>query len=128
MLDTSGSISDKELIQFVSESVEILRVCKAPWVDLYLHDTECYKVWRITKTAAEDKWEVRRGGTSHVHVFKKCLEANDKPGLIVAFTDLATDFPQDAPACEVIWAHPKGYGENANIPWGIKVLVDMEDN
>jgi len=128
MLDTSGSISDKELIQFVSESVEILRVCKAPWVDIMLHDTDCYKVWRITKTSAEDKWEVRRGGTSHVDVFKKCLEANDKPGLIVAFTDLATDFPPDMPPCEVIWAHPKGYGENATIPWGIKVLVDMEDN
>lgn len=126
MLDTSGSISDGELKQFVSESVEIMRVCKAPWIDVLLHDTDCYKVWRIGKSI-EDNWGVRRGGTSHIDVFKTCMDREEKPGLIIAFTDLETSFPAEQPPCEVIWAHPKGYGEIANIPWGRKVLVDFSE-
>lgn len=130
MLDTSGSISDNELVQFVSEAADIMKTCGAPWIDVYLHDTVCYKVWRLNKSELASDWEVRRGGTSHIDVFKKCLEAEEKPGMIVAFTDLYTDFPPESPPCPVIWGYPTDqHPEECTIqvPFGTKIPVDLSE-
>jgi len=126
MLDTSGSISDKELQQFVSEAAEILRVCNARYVDIYMHDTHCYKKWRFG-SKENSNWEVRRGGTSHVDVFEKVKEAEEPVGLVIAFTDLETCFPSEAPSYPVIWGHPKNHGENIQVPFGNKVEVELND-
>lgn len=129
VIDTSGSISDEELLQFISECGAILKCCKAPSIDVFLHDVVCYHHFSLRKSNINKNWEVRRGGTSHVDVFKKVTEEIDNPGLIVCFTDLMTEFPPEPPGCPTVWAYPKNCGgDRIEPPFGQKVEVDMSKN
>lgn len=124
VMDTSGSISDEMLRQFLSEVVAIMKTCRCPWVDIYFHDMECYLQETFNKSTIK-KLKVRRGGTSHIDVFKKISESKKKVGMVVAFTDLMTCFP-DKPDYPVIWAVPSQY-MNHSVPWGKKVEVVFND-
>jgi hypothetical protein len=59
-------------------------------------------------------------------VFDKINEsmATEKVGMVVAFTDLYTDFPEK-PSYPVLWAHPEEHGEGVPVPWGKKVEVKL---
>jgi predicted metal-dependent peptidase len=125
MIDTSGSISDKEINQFVSEVVGIMSYCGCPWIKIYLHDVECYHSEKYSRSTIV-KLPVTRGGTSHVDVFDKVLDSDDKIGCIVAFTDLYTQFPNRHVKYPVIWAHPES-GEGQGVPFGTKVLIKLDE-
>jgi predicted metal-dependent peptidase len=90
---------------------------------IYFHDVECYHIEEFNLQTI-GKIKATRGGTSHVDVFEKVVANESKVGMIVAFTDLETSFPPEAPGCPVIWAHPEGY-ENHKVPWGVKVEVRL---
>lgn len=124
MIDTSGSISDTELSQFVSECYGILTTCGVSWLKVYFHDTNCYHFEEYNRETIK-KIKATRGGTSHVDVFEKVEENEDKIGMVIAFTDLATDFPSVAPDYPVIWGYPPGYGDQADIPFGRKIKVEL---
>jgi predicted metal-dependent peptidase len=123
MLDTSGSISDRNLSQFTSECAGILRETGCQWLKIYFHDVDCYHIEEYNLQTI-GKIKATRGGTSHIDVFEKVMENESKVGMIVAFTDLETSFPTEAPGCPVIWAHPEGY-EKHKVPFGVKVLVRL---
>ena len=123
ILDTSGSISDEMLNQFLSETVGIMNACQCSWVDVYLHDVTCYLQETYTKETIT-KVQVKRGGTSHIDVFQKIEESKKKVGIAIAFTDLETCFPDKAPKFPVIWAVPSRYMGHS-IPWGKKVEVQI---
>jgi predicted metal-dependent peptidase len=123
MIDTSGSISDASLSQFVSECAGILRETGCQWLKIYFHDTNCYHIEEFNLSTI-GKIKATRGGTSHIDVFKKVEENESKVGMIVAFTDLETSFPSETPGCPVIWAHPEGY-ENHKVPFGVKIPVRL---
>lgn len=127
MIDSSGSISDKMLTQFLSETAGIMRACGANDIWVYFHDVECYYRGKFTRESLK-KIKVQRGGTSHVPVFKAVMEDKHKIGLIISFTDLMSDFPgpTERPKCPMLWAIPKQY-ENHRHPWGDKVVVDISD-
>ncbi len=122
MLDTSGSISDDCITQFLSECAGILRETGCRFLKIYFHDVMCYHIEEYDLTTI-NKVKVTRGGTSHVDVFEKVEESGDKVAMLVAFTDLETTFPDEKPPYQVIWAHPPGY-ESHSVPWGRKVLVE----
>jgi len=123
VIDTSGSISDKMISQFISETVGIMNAAKCPWVDIYFHDTECYFHDRFTpKTLTKIK--VQRGGTSHIHVFEKIEASKKNIGMVICFTDLMTCFP-DKPKYPVIWAVPKEYYGRCHAPWGKELEVKI---
>ena len=119
-LDTSGSISDKMLAQFLSECVGIMKAAQCPWVDIYLHDTEVYDIQSFSARSITNI-KVKRGGTSHIDVFEQIEKSNKKIGMVVAFTDLMSVFPNE-PAYPVVWAVPTMYKDH-NHPWGKKVEV-----
>lgn len=125
MIDTSGSISDKEINQFVSEVVGIMTYCGCPWITVYLHDVNCYHSEKYSRSTII-KLPVTRGGTSHIDVFDKVLDSDEKIGCIIAFTDLYTTFPSRHVKYPVIWAHPES-GEGQNVPFGTKVLVKLKE-
>jgi predicted metal-dependent peptidase len=123
VVDTSGSISDKMIIQFLSEIAGIIRTCGAPWVHVYFHDVECYHDEKFNiKTI--NKIRVQRGGTSHIPVFEKIVKDKEDVGMIVCFTDLETSFPAK-PKCPVLWATPTRYMGH-DVPWGTKIEVKMD--
>ena len=124
-IDTSGSISDKELCQFVTESTQIMKETGAPWIKIYFHDVMVHHVEEYNFETIQ-KVKAGRGGTSHVDVFHKINESDDRIGMVIAFTDLYTTFPPDGPfPYPVIWAHPPS-GASQGVPWGVKVQVDLD--
>lgn len=128
-IDTSGSISDESLNQFVTECVQIMKECGAPWLHVFFHDVKCYHHEEYSRETIK-RIKVTRGGTSHVDVFDKCNEVfNDKNkpiGMVIAFTDLFTSFPNETPTYPVYWGVvPEGMGQG--VPFGNKVEVDLND-
>ncbi len=127
MIDTSGSISDEDLTQFVSECSGILRETGCKFLKIYFHDVMCYHIEEYDLHTI-NKIKATRGGTSHIDVFEKVTDSQrtDKVGMVVAFTDLYTDFPEK-PDYPVIWAHPEESGSGVEVPWGKKVEVKLTD-
>lgn len=128
VIDCSGSIGVGTIRRFVSEAAGIMAASGAPEIYLMFHDVVCYDQGYFTKDMLT-KIKVTHGGTSHHDVFEKIEELDFKPGVIVCFTDLYSDqMTLKKPACPVIWCHPRGCGEEMDIPFGMKLEVpdDLE--
>jgi len=106
-VDCSGSIGQAELDVFAGELQGVLDAYECSLLVLY-HDVP---VTRVQKWAPGDGPLRLRpcggGGTSHVPVFEWIaglgqVEAPDAP-CVLCFTDLATRFPDRAPALPVLW-------------------------
>ena len=123
VLDTSGSINDTEMQEFVTEIDAIkgqvrarlvLHACDAelcrngPWV---------YEPWE-TFTLPEGIYG--RGGTRFTPVFEWLDRETLKPDLLVYFTDAQGEFPKTEPAYPVLWL-VKGRGQ---VPWGQRVQLN----
>jgi predicted metal-dependent peptidase len=122
-LDTSGSVSDKEMGEFLAEIDAIkgqvrarvtLHACDAqlaedgPWI--------C-EPWEEFKLPREFKGG---GGTSFRPVFDWLERADRRPDLLVYFTDADGEFPRQEPAYPVIWL-VKG---KEKVPWGQRVQLN----
>ena len=123
VLDTSGSIHDTEMQEFVTEVDAIkgqvrarlvLHACDAalcqngPWV---------YEPW---ETFTLPEGIVGRGGTRFTPVFEWLDQETLKPDLLVYFTDAQGEFPKTEPAYPVLWL-VKGRGK---VPWGQRVQLN----
>jgi predicted metal-dependent peptidase len=100
-----------------------MRETGCQFLKIYFHDVDCYHIEEYNLNTI-NKIKATRGGTSHVDVFDKVNESQDKIGMVIAFTDLETTFPALQPDYPVLWAHPPEY-EGHEVPWGTKVSVDL---
>lgn len=122
-LDTSGSISDEEMSEFLNEidaiksqvrARVILQACDAalcedgPWY---------YEPWEEFSLPRQFKGG---GGTSFKPVFQWLEQQDQQPDLVVYFTDAEGEFPQTEPACPVLWL-VKGRGR---VPWGQRLQLN----
>lgn len=122
-LDTSGSIKDREMEEFIAEidaikgqiqaRVTLLpcdaRLCPgAPWL---------FEPW---ETFTRPEKIQGGGGTSFRPVFDWIERADRHPDLLVYLTDAAGDFPPAEPPYPVIWL-VKG---RAKIPWGQRIQLN----
>jgi predicted metal-dependent peptidase len=122
-LDTSGSVSDHEMREFLSEVNAIkgqasaritLLACDAaltgdgPWV---------YEPWEEFKLPREFPGG---GGTDFRPVFDWLEREQRRPDLLVYFTDAQGKFPAQEPALPVIWL-VKGRGQ---VPWGQRIQLN----
>ncbi len=123
VLDTSGSINDTEMREFVTEidaikgqirARLILHACDAalckngPWV---------YEPWEAF-TLPEGIYG--RGGTRFTPVFEWLDQVDQKPDLLVYFTDAQGKFPEIEPNYPVLWL-VKG---KAKVPWGQRIQLN----
>jgi predicted metal-dependent peptidase len=123
VLDTSGSIADEELRQFVTE-VDALKGQVRARVTLHGCDERLDDrgPWTF------DPWESIAlpegmsggGGTSFLPVFGWLDAERRRPDLLLYFTDGAGDFPQQAPDFPVVWL-VKGRGK---VPWGERIQLN----
>jgi predicted metal-dependent peptidase len=121
-IDTSGSISEAELAEFVAE-VDALKAQVRARVTLLACDErlDARAPWRF------EPWEPvllpqhldGGAGTSFLPVFEWLAEHN-RPDVLVYFTDAEGEFPAAAPAYPVIWL-VKG---NGRVPWGERVQLN----
>jgi predicted metal-dependent peptidase len=122
-LDTSGSISDGEIGEFLNEidaiksqvrARVILQACDAalcedgPWY---------YEPWEEFRLPRKFKGG---GGTSFKPVFEWLDQQDQQPDLVVYFTDAEGEFPEVEPPCRVLWL-VKGRGR---VPWGQRLQLN----
>ena len=120
-IDTSGSISDNDMNEALSEVMGILSVTCGKGT-LILGDAEVYYFGEMTKNSIK-KLPVQRGGTDFVCVFERIKKEKLKPKVFVGFSDLCGPFPSEAPNYPCIWVRPTGY-QHGKAPFGR--VIDAE--
>jgi predicted metal-dependent peptidase len=122
-LDISGSISEEEIAQCLSEINALkgqlraritLLACDAklaaegPWI---------YEPWEEFKLPQE---LTGGGGTSFKPVFEYVAREMQQPDLLIYFTDADGEFPEQVPYFPVIWL-VKG---KRKVPWGQRIQLN----
>jgi predicted metal-dependent peptidase len=122
-LDTSGSISDPEIQQFLAE-VDGLKGRVRARLTLFACDAELqadapwsFEPWEELRLPAEIHGG---GGTRFSPVFDWLACQGREPDLLVYFTDAQGEFPPMEPAYPVIWL-VKG---RAKVPWGQRIQLN----
>jgi len=123
VLDTSGSINDTEMREFISEIDAIkgqmrarltLHACDAALCE---HGPWIYEPWE--EFSMPDNI-YGRGGTRFVPAFEWLEQAGYRPDLLVYFTDAEGEFPSSEPGFPVLWLI-KGRGK---VPWGQRIQLN----
>jgi len=119
-IDTSGSMSEAELTQALSEIWGLAQQFKTFELYVCTCDSKVYDVFEVkngNKTRLFDIIKLRGGGgTSAVPVFEMIKERyRDIIDCLIFFTDLYTDFPKVKPFYPVYWVSQNA---NENIPFG----------
>lgn len=122
-IDTSGSISDEELREFVTE-IDALKGQVRAKVTLLACDNrlDVHAPWEF------EAWDAMQlpdnldggGGTDFRPVFDWVEDEGRRPDLLVYFTDAEGPFPKVAPHYPVIWL-VKG---KTPVPWGERVQLN----
>ena len=123
VLDTSGSISEQEIVEFMSEINAIKGQLRARIV-LHACDTELAKdgPWLF------EPWEefslpreiYGGGGTDFRPAFEWVARQNRAPDLLLYFTDAQGEFPVCEPVFPVLWL-VKG---KSLVPWGQRIQLN----
>jgi predicted metal-dependent peptidase len=123
VVDTSGSVRDEEIREFITEIDAIkgqmraritLHACDAalspagPWI---------YEPWEAFTVPAGMQGS---GGTRFTPVFDWIREQGNHPDLLVYFTDADGEFPKQEPEFPVLWL-VKGRGK---VPWGQRIQLN----
>lgn len=122
-LDTSGSVSDLEARQFLSE----MRGIAEEFSSYEIHFMQCDAMvhsYEILTNGNEDDWPMRiagRGGTSFRPPFEKVDELGLQPPIFIYLTDLMGDFPPD-PGYPTLWITSRP----GHAPFGEVIEIDIE--
>jgi predicted metal-dependent peptidase len=123
VLDTSGSISDQEMQEFMGE-VDAIKGQVCARITLHACDSELapggpweYEPWDQFRLPGD---VTGGGGTRFEPVFEWMERQGRHPDLLVYFTDAEGSFPQLEPGYPVIWL-VKG---KAKVPWGQRIQLN----
>ncbi|MCG6866548.1 MAG: VWA-like domain-containing protein [Thiogranum sp.] len=123
VLDTSGSINDTEMREFVSEIDAIkgqmrarltLHACDATLCE---HGPWVFEPWEEFSMPGN---VYGRGGTRFTPPFEWLQREGRQPDLLVYFTDAEGEFPKGEPDYPVLWL-VKG---RAKVPWGQRIQLN----
>ncbi|RTZ61114.1 MAG: hypothetical protein DSZ33_01605 [Gammaproteobacteria bacterium] len=123
VIDTSGSISDAEMKEFVSEVNAIKGQLRAAIVLHACDETLCEKgPWRFAAWEELSLPDSLGGGagTSFLPAFQWAESLERRPDLLVYFTDADGEFPPVEPSFPVLWLVK---GRKA-APWGMRVQLN----
>ena len=121
VVDTSGSMSQMEIAQGLSECDKILTDCNPEYVYL-MHELGSGDTLRGQPELCSLGGG---GGTSFIPPFTWLEEHGLRPDCLVYFTDMGGSFPTDADF-PVIWCATTDYRPNHDIPGEI-IEVDLKD-
>jgi len=131
VIDTSGSMSDKEIRQGLGECDSILTDCNPEQVILIGCDAS---VESVLELGPSDTLQNNApactlgggGGTSFIPPFTWLEEQNVRPDCLVYFTDMGGTFPKDDPGFPVIWCSTTGIDKPKDAP-GSVIMVELSD-
>jgi predicted metal-dependent peptidase len=122
-MDTSGSIDDMQLAQFLSEVKAVTSSYTSIQVLLFFVDAEVHGPYPVTKMS--DIRCAQGGGGTDFAVFFEELESHLDPfdeALCVYLTDGDGHFPRKPPSLPVLWVVSGGYADD--FPFGEVALLD----
>jgi len=101
-VDTSGSVNEKDFTQFISEVHCILRMMKPEKLTLIQFDTEIIMTNSISSIQELSKVKFTGGGGTDINPVLEWTQQN-RPQLLLVFTDGDFEFSDINPKSEVIW-------------------------
>lgn len=116
-IDTSGSISDKDLARFLNELRGILRAYPKVEVSLYACDAKLHGPWPID-AESETIPHLPGGGGTDFRPFFDHLNKSTPPDAAIYLTDGHGDFPRRKPNYPTLWAIVPGGCRSESIPFG----------
>ena len=126
-IDSSGSMSVDELTRAYSEVVGMMKQLSIPKIWVLFHHVNVYHCEEFSENSLAHFKGVESGGTSHRECFDVLegnhpeYKINGEVGMVVAFTDLYSDFP-DSCDTPIIWATSSS--KNPDPPFGTKLVVE----
>ena len=122
-IDTSGSIGEKELSEFLAEVSGILEDCKPEKAYVIYCDAAVNNVDEFTVEDLPIKPVMYGGGgTSFKPPFRWLEERGIEPECLIYLTDMYGDFPLQEPHFPVIWCRTS----KENAPFGTHIDLDFD--
>ena len=116
-IDTSGSVSDPELSDFLAEIRGIIDFYPQIEIILYYADTVLYGPYEFGRDSQIPP--AKGGGGTDFRPFFKALEKDhDAVELAIYVTDGYGQFPAQAPDADTLWLIASGGTSSADIPFG----------
>lgn len=111
-IDSSGSVNERELKEFISEFKGAIASLDRVKGNLYFFDTELYP-------SDFDNIEPKGfGGTDFRPMVKNLKESASLNKLAICYTDGYADHNIDPPDCPFLWAITKGGIKDSRVKWG----------
>jgi predicted metal-dependent peptidase len=120
--DTSGSISNEDIIRFSSEVKFIKDVFKPEKLTIVQFDTMIQKILEFDDTDAFVRIEIAGRGGTHLGCVREYIMKHE-PTAAIIFSDLFCEPMQEGPECPIIWATVGN--PSATVPFG--KLIHIED-
>ncbi|CAM8658258.1 Putative metallopeptidase domain containing protein [Oxalobacteraceae bacterium] len=118
IIDTSGSIDEELLSQFLAEIKAILRAYPHIRCRLFYADCDLYGPYDLSRNSEIPKPE-GGGGTSFIPYFEFCNQKKkNNKSISIYLTDGYGDFPEDKPQQDVLWVISPGGLAAVNFPFG----------
>ncbi len=110
-IDTSASIDDELLENFLTELYEIMQVFTHYVIEFIECDSTIQNIQRLTPQEPLEPTLKGGGGTNFTPVFDHVMQMNEDFKFLIYFTDGKGSFPNYEPTIDVLWVVPKVEGE-----------------
>lgn len=118
-VDTSGSINDELLAEFMSEFKGIMESFPSVKIELIIADAKVHAHYTF-QGGEKLEYTLKGGGGTDFRPTFEYIDANiQHTSMLLYFTDGDGRFPKFSPNYEVIWA----LSRKAKIPWGRSLLL-----
>ena len=118
-IDTSGSVSNDDLIEFFNEIYHIYK--SGTYVDIIECDAKIQRVYEYK--GERNEIEVKgRGGTDFELVMRYLVESKNRYANLIYLTDGECTAPKTQPIKPMLWVHSSGHNINESLP-GAKVKI-----
>lgn len=122
-IDSSGSIDEVLLSQFIAEIESITELFGSYTIELFVCDDRIRSHRRFTNGDEIEYQLVGGGGTDFTPVFEAIETLERRPNLLLYFTDLDGRFPSSEPPYETLWIT----SVEAYTPFGRVVVMGGND-
>jgi len=125
-IDTSGSISQTELSEFLGEIIGIAKSFNNIAMKLIVCDSDIKEVYDIRNGSIATIQNLKikgGGGTSHKPIYDYISENLPNTKFVINFTDGYTDFP-DYESTRTIWVITSNGCEESYLPFGEYIKLD----
>ena len=123
-IDSSGSVDEVLLSQFIAEVEGILEAFGSYSIDLIVCDDKIRSHERFENGEAVNYHLLGGGGTDFTPVFEFIDTWMVPPKCLVYFTDLDGKFPQTEPTYETLWIAPA----LGDVPFGRVIVIKENDD